>query len=93
MYVAFTPNSTGYVTDQITITDNAGGVRAPQQTITLTGTGVTAATAVTVQPTSLSFSSQLWGPSARPKASPLRIPARKLLNITDITTGTSGDFA
>ena len=58
-YVSFTPNSLGAVTDQIYITDNAGGVPGgsggvpgSQQIINLTGTGVTAATAVTVTPTS-----------------------------------------
>ena len=35
MYVAFTPNSIGSVTDQITITDNAGGVAGTEQTINL----------------------------------------------------------
>src|SRR5208283_4463706 len=59
--VAFTPSSLGSVTTEITITDNAGSVAGTEQTITLTGSGVTAATSVTVQPTSLSFTSQSVG--------------------------------
>lgn len=43
--ITFTPSAVGSETDQITITDNASG---SPHTITVTGTGVTAATAVTV---------------------------------------------
>jgi len=93
MYVAFTPNSTGVVTDQITITDNAGGVAGTQQNIALTGAGVTAATAVTVSPTSLSFPSQSVGTISPAQNVTITNTGTATLNITKISPGTSGDFS
>ncbi len=96
MYVAFTPNSTTSVTDQITLTDNAGGVAGTEQTITLTGAGVTAATQVTIQPTSLSFSSQNVGTVSAPQTVRITNTGTEILNITKIatsTTGTTSDFS
>jgi len=99
-YVSFTPNSLGAVTDQIYITDNAGGtpggsggLPGSQQIINLTGTGVTAATAVTVAPTALSFSSQAVGTTSPPQSVSITNTGTQTLNITNITTGTSGDFS
>jgi hypothetical protein len=93
MNVAFTPATTGNATTQITLTDNAGGVAGTQQTIALTGGGVTAASAVTVSPTSLSFSSQNVGTISPPQSVTLTNTGTATLNITKISTGTSGDFS
>jgi len=93
MEVTFTPNSTGSVTDQITLTDNAGAIPGTQQTITLTGSGVTAATAVTVQPTSLSFSSQSVGTISSPQQVAVTNTGSQTLNISKISVGTSTDYS
>jgi hypothetical protein len=93
MNVAFTPASTGNVTDTITITDNAGAIPGTQQTITLTGSGVTSATAVTVSPTSLSFSSQKVGTISPPQSVTITNTGTATLNITGISAGSSGDFS
>jgi hypothetical protein len=92
MYVGFTPDSTGNKTDTIIITDNAGGVAGTQQQITLTGSGVTAATAVTVVPTSLSFSSQNVGTVSPPQNVTVTNTGTEPLAISKISTGTTGDF-
>ncbi len=93
IYVAFTPNSTGSVTDTLTITDNQAGVTGSEQTISLTGSGVTAATSVTVQPTSLSFSNQTVGTISPPQNITITNTGTEVLNITGFSTGTSGDYA
>ncbi|HXW16502.1 MAG TPA: SBBP repeat-containing protein, partial [Terriglobia bacterium] len=99
-YVSFTPNSVGHVTDEIYITDNAGGVPGgsgglpgSQQIINLSGTGVTAETAVTVVPTSLSYSSQAVGTSSPPQSVSITNTGTETLDISSITTGTTGDFS
>jgi hypothetical protein len=99
-YVSFTPNSLGNVTDQIYITDNAGGVPGgsgglpgSQQIINLSGTGVTAETAVTVAPTSLSYSSQAVGTSSPPQSVSITNTGTETLDISNITAGTTGDFS
>jgi len=93
MYVGFTPDSTGNKTDTITLTDNAGGVAGTEQSITVTGSGVTAATAVTVVPTSLSFPSQAVGSvSATPQSVTITNTGTEPLTISQISTGTTGDF-
>lgn len=92
MYVAFTPNSTGDVSTEITITDNAGAVPGSQQTITLSGSGITAATSAVVSPTSLSFSSQSVSTVSPPQNVTLTNTGTQTLNITKIATSTA-DFA
>jgi len=94
MNVTFTPNSVTQFTDTITLTDNAGGVAGTQQNpaITLTGGGVTAATSVTVVPTSLSFSSQAVGTISPAQNVSVTNTGTQTLNITKISTGTSGDY-
>ena len=92
MYVAFTPNAAGSVTDQITITDNAGGVAGTEQLIDLTGTGVTAATAVTVAPSSLSFASTVVGQTSPPQSVTITNTGSETLNITNFSTGSSNNF-
>jgi len=71
----------------------SGGVPGSQQIINLTGTGVTAATAVTVTPTSLSYSSQAVGTTSPAQSVAITNTGTEVLNITNITTGTSGDFS
>ena len=93
MNVTFTPASTGNVTDTITLTDNAGAIPGTQQIITLTGSGVTAATAVTVAPTSLSFSSQNVGSISPAQNVTITNTGAQPLNITKISAGTTGDYS
>jgi hypothetical protein len=92
MYVAFTPNGIGSVTDQIVITDNAAAVPGTQQTITVTGSGVTAATSVTVEPTSLSFPSQNVGTVSPPQSVTITNTGTETLSITSFSVGSSLDY-
>jgi hypothetical protein len=92
MNVAFTPASTGQVTDTIVLTDNAGAIPGTQQTITLTGTGSTAATAVTVSPTSLSFPSQPVGTTSAAQNVQVTNTGSQTLSISKISAGTTLDF-
>ena len=92
MSVFFTPASTGQVTDTITITDNAGAIPGTQQIITLSGSGVTSATAVTVSPTALSFSSQNVGTTSPAQNVTITNTGTATLNITKISTSAGGDF-
>jgi hypothetical protein len=86
--ITFTPSALGAETDEITITDNASG---SPHTITVTGTGVTAATAVTVSPTSLTFSNQAVGTVSSPQTVTITNTGTAALNITQISA--SGDFS
>jgi hypothetical protein len=92
IYVTFTPNATGTITDTITLTDNAGETPGTEQTISLTGVGVTAATAVTVQPSSLSFSSTAVGSPSAPQSVTITNTGTEPLTISKIGVGTSLDF-
>lgn len=85
--VAFTPTSTGSVTDEFSITDNAPG---SPHTLTVTGTGVTQATAVTVAPTSLAFPNTNVSSSSAPLMVTITNTGTATLNIAQIST--SGDF-
>ena len=93
MNISFTPAAVGNVTDTITVTDNAGGAAGTLQTINLTGNGVTAATAVTVQPTSMSFSSQAVGTISPPQSATVTNTGTQTLNFTAISLQASQDFA
>jgi len=93
MNVSFTPSALGNQTDTITVYDNANGITGSYQTINLTGTGVTAATAVTVQPNSLSFASQAVGTVSPAQNATVTNTGTEPLNITRISTGSTGDFA
>jgi len=53
--IIFTPTTTGPVTDQITINDNAFGNSSISQTITVTGDGVNSLQSVMVTPTTITF--------------------------------------
>jgi len=86
--VTFTPSTVGSETDQITITDNASG---SPHTITLNGTGVTAATAVTLSPTSLAFGNQTVGTVSSAQTATITNTGTATLNITSITA--TGDYS
>jgi hypothetical protein len=86
--ITFTPSTTGSVTDQITITDNAAG---SPHIITVTGTGVTSATAVTVSPTSLTFAGQTVGTVSTPQTVTITNTGTSTLDISSISAG--GDFS
>jgi hypothetical protein len=85
--ITFTPAATGTVTDEFTITDNAPG---SPHTLTVTGTGVTQATAVTVAPTSLSFPDTNVGSKSTSQTVTITNTGTATLNITGIST--TGDF-
>ena len=85
--VAFNPASTGTVTDQFTITDNATG---SPQTFTVTGTGVTQATSVTVAPTSLVFPNTNVSSKSAPQTVTITNTGTATLDITGISA--TGDF-
>ena len=67
-------------------------LRVPSRFIALTGAGVTAATAVTVQPTSLSFTSQAVGTISPPQSVTITNTGTEPLAIKSISVGTSLDF-
>jgi len=88
--LTFTPSTTGSETDQITITDNAAG---SPHIITVTGTGVTSATAVTVSPTSLTFAGQTVGTVSSPKTVTITNTGTSTLDISSISATPSSDFS
>ncbi len=92
IYVAYTPNATGTQSTTITLTDNAGGVAGAQQIINVTGFGTTVATSVTVNPSTLSFASTSVGSVSKAQNVIITNTGTEVLNITNISTGTSGDF-
>ncbi len=92
MNVSFTPNATTSLPDTIYITDNAGGIPGTQQIINLTGSGTTAATAVTVAPSSLSFPSQPVGTASSAQSVTVTNTGTQTLSISKISAGTTNDF-
>ena len=93
MNVTFTPNGLGPISDTIQITDNASGTANTQQTVNVSGSGVTASTAVTVQPSSLSFNSTAVGSQSPPQSVTITNTGTQTLNITKISTAGSSDFS
>ncbi len=85
--ITFTPSALGSVTEEISITDNAPD---SPHTVTVTGTGVAASTAVTVSPTSLSFGDLTVGSVSAPKTVTITNTGTSTLNISRISV--SGDF-
>ncbi len=85
--VTFTPAATGSATGTLTITDNASG---SPHTINLSGTGVTAATAVTLAPTSLSFGNQTVGTVSAAQTVTITNTGTSTLSITSISA--TGDY-
>jgi len=86
--VTFTPTQTGSATGQITVTDNAQG---SPQTISLSGTGVTATGAITLTPGSLSFGTFTVGQTSPALPVQIQNTSNVAVNISSITA--SGDFA
>ena len=85
--ITFTPSALGSATEEISITDNAPD---SPHTITVTGTGVAASTAVTVSPTTLSFGDVKVGSVSAPKTVTITNTGTSTLNISNISA--SGDF-
>lgn len=86
--VIFTPTQTGPVTDQIAITDNA---QTSPQTITVTGTGVTAGGGLTLTPTSLSFAPVTVGQTSSAQTVQLVNTGNTAVNISAIDV--TGDYS
>jgi Abnormal spindle-like microcephaly-assoc'd, ASPM-SPD-2-Hydin len=89
--VTFKPTATGTRTANVAVTDNASG--SPQR-LTLSGTGATAAPAVSFSPTSLGFGSQAVGTSSAAQTVTLTNSGNAALTITAIGLGgtNAGDF-
>lgn len=85
--VTFTPSTGGTTTGTVSVVDNATG---SPQTVSLTGTGLTAP-AVTLSPTSLTFSSQPLHSTSAPQNVTLTNTGSATLTITSIATN-SADF-
>jgi hypothetical protein len=91
--VTFTPTATGTRSASVAITDNASG---SPQSVALTGTGASApAPAVTLNPTNLTFSSQLVNTTSAAQSVTLTNSGTAALTISSIgLTGTNAsDFA
>ncbi len=84
--VAFTPTAIGNRVGTLSVVDNAPG---SPQTVSLSGTGV--APVATVNPTSLTFTSQTVGTTSVAQVVALTNTGNDALNITQIAV--SGDFA
>lgn len=85
--VTYTPTALGATTQQISITDNSAN---SPHIITVSGAGVSAATAVTLSPSSLTFTNQNVGTVSAPQTVTLTNTGTSILNITTIST--TGDF-
>ena len=90
--VLFTPSANGARSASVSISDNAAG---SPHTITLSGTGVTAAPVVTLNPTSVTFGNQNVGTTSATQTVTLTNTGTIPLTISSITlTGTNAsDFA
>jgi hypothetical protein len=90
--VTFSPTASGSRSASVSITDNASG---SPHAVSLSGTGVTPAPAVTLTPSSLTFSSQVVGTTSAAQSVTLKNSGTADLTITSIgLAGTSaGDFA
>jgi len=91
--VTFSPTATGPLTSTLTITDNSGGVAGSQQTVALTGVGISGA--ASVSPASRSFGDQALGTASAAKTVILANSGTTNLILASITfTGTNAsDFA
>ncbi len=81
LQVTFTPTSVGLETDQITITDNAGG----SQAITVTGDGVLTGGSLLFSPASLTFAAQTVGTTSANQTALLINNGNEAVTITNIT--------
>ena len=90
--VEFAPNTTGPLTGQVDVNDNAGNGSAAQQTIALSGTAVAQTFIVGFSPMSVSFPSQNVGATSSPQSVTLTNSGTGTLNITSIgLTGTNAN--
>lgn len=85
--LTYTPSALGTSTQEIAITDNSTG---SPHVINASGQGVSAATAVTLSPTSLTFADQKVGTVSAPQTVTLTNTGTSVLSITQISA--SGDF-
>ncbi|HJT57984.1 MAG TPA: choice-of-anchor D domain-containing protein [Ktedonobacteraceae bacterium] len=92
VYVNFDPGSAGSKSASLTFTDNAGD---SPESVPLTGTGVVPAPAASLNPTSVTFSTQNVGTSSAPQGVTLSNTGTLSLTISSIAiTGTNaGDFS
>ncbi len=86
--VTFTPTATAAANGTLTVDDNAPG---SPQTVSLTGTGITAKAAVTFSPTTLTFGDQVVGTTSPPQAVTVTNSGTTALTITKVAV--SGAFA
>jgi len=86
--VTFTPSAAGSRTGSVSISDNAANT---PQTVSLTGTGQASGPAVSLSPSSLTFSSEPVGTTSAPQSVTLTNSGNLSLIITNISA--SGDFA
>jgi hypothetical protein len=86
--VTFTPTAIAAANGTLTVDDNAPG---SPQTVSLTGTGVAAAPAVTFSPTTLTFGSQVVGTTSPPQVVTLTNTGSTALTITKVAV--TGSFA
>jgi hypothetical protein len=86
MNITFTPSMAAAETDTITITDNAANSPQP---FTLTGTGVTAGTQVTLAPTSLSFGNQVISSVSAPQTVTITNTGTSTLYIMSISVSSN----
>ncbi len=84
--ITFKPTATGTRTGSVTITDNASG---SPQSISLTGTGI--APVVNLNPTGLTFPSQMVNTTSAAQSVTLKNTGTALLTISNIAA--TGDFA
>jgi len=91
--VTFTPTAVGEQNGTLTITDNDNGVNGSQQTVALSGTGLTPA-AATLSATSESFGNQVINTTSTARSVTLTSTGTTSLSISGITiTGVNaGDF-
>ncbi|MGH9446941.1 MAG: choice-of-anchor D domain-containing protein, partial [Terriglobia bacterium] len=91
--VTYTPPAAGSDTGQLTLTDNVndgtGNVNNSPQTITLTGTGVTQSSALTVAPTSVTFGNTKVGTLSAPQSVTLTNTGSSTIDITAISVSTN----
>ena len=86
--VTFTPTASGTRSGTLTLTDSASN---SPQTVSLSGTGATAPTGITVSPSSLTFASQNVGTTSAPQTVTVTNNDSSAASITSIAA--SGDFA
>src|SRR6185437_12492907 len=88
--VRFTPDGAGGRSASLTVSDDAP---ASPQVVSLAGTGVAPAPAVTLAPAALAFGSQLVGSTSAARTSALTNSGNTPLTISSIAVAGSGDFA